>query len=105
MNANELSACNSIKERLSRTVSLIELSVFGSRARGDNAADSDMDLFIEVELVTSQIRRLIHDVTWEIGFDHDIVISPVIFSRQEVEDDPFKYSPFLRIVREEGIKI
>jgi len=38
-----------IKEELSRQVALVDVRVFGSRARGTADAGSDLDLFIEVE--------------------------------------------------------
>ena len=49
MKERDVEIARQLKERLSEVASLIDFRVFGSRARGDDDEDSDMDVFIEVE--------------------------------------------------------
>ena len=94
-----------LKNRLAGLVKLVDFSVFGSRARGDAGEDSDMDVFIEVENLDKDIKRRVQDVAWEVGFENFMVISPLIFTRDELENSPLRSSPIVRVIKEEGAQI
>lgn len=94
-----------LKKRLADKVPLLELKVFGSRARGDADLSSDLDVFIEVEEMDEKIRETIEEIVWEVGYDNYRVISPLIFTRDEIENSPLRASPILKSINEEGIRI
>jgi predicted nucleotidyltransferase len=105
MTDRDLEIARELKRRCSERVPLVEMRAFGSRVRGDNAIDSDLDIFVEVERLDRTIRRLIQDTAWEMGLDCSLVITPIVFSRDEIERSPIRSSPIVQAVREEGIKI
>jgi predicted nucleotidyltransferase len=105
MTDRDYEVARKLKLRCSKLVSLVEIRVFGSRARGDNEIDSDLDVFVEVERLDRKIRRLIQDTAWEIGLDYSLVIAPIVFSRDEIERLPSRSSPILEAVRGEGITV
>lgn len=94
-----------LKEKLSEAVGLIDFRVFGSRARGDMDEYSDMDVFIEVEYLDKQLKERIRHIVWEVGFEQSIYISPLIFTRSEIENSPLKASPIVKNINEEGVRI
>jgi len=94
-----------LKEKLSEVVYLIDFRVFGSRAREDFDEYSDMDVFIEIEQLDKQLKQKIRRVIWEISFKNSIYISPLIFTRSELEDSPLRISPIVKNIEEEGVKI
>jgi predicted nucleotidyltransferase len=94
-----------LKNRLTGLVKLVDFSVFGSRARGDAGEDSDMDVFIEVENLDKDIKIRVQDAAWEVGFENFMVISPLIFTRDELENSPLRSSPIVRVIKEEGAQI
>ncbi|OGW19167.1 MAG: hypothetical protein A2X56_05600 [Nitrospirae bacterium GWC2_57_13] len=94
-----------MKARLSGVVELVDFRVFGSRARGEADEFSDFDVFIEVETLDAEIKQKSRDIAWEVGFEHLIHISPLVFSRHEVEDSPLKVSPIIANISSEGVFI
>ncbi len=94
-----------LKRRLSEVVHLLDFRVFGSRARGDADEYSDMDVFIEVGAVNKELSEKIFDITWEIGFKHFMVISTLIFTRDELENSPLRSSSIIKNIGREGVTV
>ncbi len=94
-----------LKARLSEEVALIDFKVFGSRARGDADEYSDLDVFLEVESLDSALKERISDIVWEVGFANYAVISPLIFTRDELENSPLRASAIVEAITEEGVGV
>ncbi|MEA5420716.1 nucleotidyltransferase domain-containing protein [Spirulina sp. CCNP1310] len=93
------------RSRLETMIPILDLRVFGSRARGDASEDSDLDLFIQVEMLDRPLRDSIHDLAWEVGFEYDRVISTFVVTATQVQEGAVGASPLLAKVLAEGIKI
>jgi len=94
-----------LNRRLADAVPLMDLRVFGSRARGDADEYSDLDVFIEVSRIAPEIKEIIENIVWEVGFNNLIVISPLIFSQDEIENSALRSSPILQNINEEGVRV
>jgi predicted nucleotidyltransferase len=106
MNAKDFEIVNRLKIRLQERVKLHQVIIFGSRARGDAESDSDMDVLVVLdEPVSRQSRKIVSENSWEIGFDSDMVIMPIVVSRDSWENGPDRVSLLARAVREEGTRI
>ncbi len=105
MTHRDLKIAEELKTRLSEAVNLIDFKVFGSRARGDSEEYSDMDVFLEVESISKDLKEKISDIIWEVGFNNYLIISFLIFTREEVENSPLRASPILKNINSEGIRI
>lgn len=105
MNKRNRKIAGILKKRFSEEVQLLNLKVFGSRAKGDADEYSDMDVFVEVESISRKIRDKINDIAWEVGYENFIVISPIIFTRDEIKNSPLRSSPIVKSILEEGIGI
>ncbi|MEK7448307.1 MAG: nucleotidyltransferase domain-containing protein [Planctomycetota bacterium] len=103
MKPKDYEIARELKERLSGIIDLVDFRIFGSRARGDDEEYSDLDVFMEVEVLDKQLKAKIFDIIWETGFEHSIVISSLIFSRDEIEKSPLRASPLVMNIVEEGI--
>lgn len=105
MKPRDYQIARELKEKLSGIVRLIDFRVFGSRAREDASDYSDMDVFIEVEYLDAQLKKKIRDIIWEVGFENSVYISPLIFTRYEIEDSPLRASSIVKNINEEGVKV
>ena len=90
---------------LERGVPVDSTVLSGSRARGDNEWDSDFDVLVVVERLDQTIRKTISHCAWEAGFDDCLVIVPVVVTRDEIENSPFRSSLLMQAVRGEGTPI
>lgn len=106
MDAKDKEIVHKFKSLLQKRVKLHRLVLFGSRARGDADPDSDMDILVVLnEPATREVRDIVSSCAWEAGFDDGVVVSSIVFTRDEWENGPEYYSPFAEAVRMEGVPI
>ena len=84
---------------------LKDVILYGSYARGDYSAQSDVDVMIIAEIEEKDIMKHVYAISEYLGeflIDYDIVISPVVesYSRYQQYKDVI---PFLKNVQKEGI--
>lgn len=105
MKKEDIIIARELKNRLSSLVELLDFKVFGSRARGDADEYSDMDVFIVVESLDSALKEKISEIVWEVGYNNYSVISPLIFTREELDNSPLRSSPIVEVIAEEGVAV
>jgi predicted nucleotidyltransferase len=76
---------------------------FGSRARGDHAPDSDLDVCVVVPQPTEQLREQVSLYAWEVGFENDALITAVVFREADFEDGVMSVSSLVANIRREGV--
>lgn len=106
MNPVERAILDKFKALLLSRVKVYKLILFGSRARGDADPSSDMDVVVILEgTANDEDREYVSDCAWEAGFQHGIVLVPVVFSRKEWETGPERYSLLAQAVKSEGVPL
>jgi predicted nucleotidyltransferase len=77
--------------------------VFGSRVRGGATAESDLDVCVVVNKLDDESDSAIMQIAWQIGFENDVVISTVTYSREEFEKGPCSESGLVQNILGYGI--
>ena len=76
---------------------------FGSRVKGGATEESDLDVCVVVDILNDAIDEAIMNIAWEIGFENDIVISTVTYSKQEFDEGPCSESPLVQNILSAGM--
>lgn len=78
--------------------------LYGSRARGDERPDSDIDILVVLknDFNYSEMLRLSSNVAASISLENDVVISRAFVSKEQFEH---RQTPFLMNVRREAVQV
>ncbi len=97
---NILSHCSSlVRQRFPEA----RIWAFGSRTTGLATEESDLDVCVVVNRLDDGVDRAIMDIAWQVGFDHDVIISTVTYSVQEFDRGPCSESTLVQNVLNEGV--
>ncbi|MDA8090645.1 MAG: nucleotidyltransferase domain-containing protein [Nitrospiraceae bacterium] len=105
MREKDLRVIEKFKLLVSQKVKVLELRVFGSRARGDSTEESDLDVLVVVDHVDHEIEKYISECSWEAGFHEDVLIVPVVVSMDAIKHSPLGESVFIKNVYREGVAV
>ena len=100
---NELEALRKLKDALARDFQLVELRLFGSKARGDSDPESDIDVLIILKDINREIRKRVSVLCCDLSIDHHVVITPILYSLSEFNSGRTRVTPFYRNVEREGV--
>jgi len=101
---------HNLLSRIKDTVLLVEpdaeVSLYGSRARGDEHEESDWDILVLIpQHPTDELKRTIRHPLYEIERETGQVISAKIYAKAEWEREDRRFVPFRRNVRKEAIRL
>ena len=105
MNLVEEKIIDAFTSLIKKKLSVHRIELFGSRARGDADPDSDMDVLVIVDDLSPELEDYISECAWEAGFEYGIVLVPVVFTRDEWENGPERYSLLAEAIRAEGVRL
>jgi len=105
MDKRDLDIVKKFRKLVSQKVKVHELRVFGSRARDDAVAESDLDILIVVDHLDYSIELYISDCAWEAGFSEDVVVMPVSISIDAMKNSPIRESVFIKKIYHEGVAV
>ena len=107
LSEEEKSALREFKSRLQKVLcnQLIELKVFGSKARGDDRPDSDIDVLAIVASDDWHIRDKVYDVATDILLQADVCISPKVISKSRFDQLYKEGTSFIHNVGKDTITI
>jgi predicted nucleotidyltransferase len=86
---------------------IVEVRLFGSKARRDATPDSDIDVLVIVQPDAERIRleTAVSDIAFDVSLDHGVHVSPCVLTVGVVNDPMCRETPFLRAVAREGFSV
>lgn len=75
-----------------------EIRLFGSKARGTDSPDSDIDVFVVVRQRTAALVDRIIDLAFDCNLAYNVYISPRVAGEAVLSDPIWSATPFLRTV-------
>ncbi len=95
-----------LKARVAERLPLNRLVLFGSRARGDNEPDSDIDVLVVLDgPVSHESEEYVRSCAWELSYENGVVIFPLVVARTEWEEGPASASLLAVAVGNEGVEV
>lgn len=100
-------ALKKFKEAVTKALGneLVELTLFGSKARGDAREDSDIDILVITNSGNWRLRDVVYRIVNNILLDDDINISPKVIGKEDYKRLYEKGYPFVKNVIRDGIVI
>ena len=102
---NEKKALDVLKTALTETYTLLDFKIYGSKAKGTDLPDSDLDVMIILEDHSATIESQIDDLIFDIKLKYDCFITAIYFSRKELEVGSLSESPIYKKIQQEGISL
>jgi len=90
-----------LKEVLS--ADLLEVRLFGSKARGDARKDSDIDVLVVISSDDWRVCDAVYSIVTDILLETEVCISPKVISQKEYTRLYNNGNPFIKNVIREGI--
>lgn len=95
--------CDAVRDSLGSEV--IDIQLFGSKARGDATPESDVDVLVVVRRYEPKLIDALYDLLLDVCLDHDVYISLKVFSKAEYERLNHPRTPFMQNVVREGVAL
>ncbi|MCC6187392.1 MAG: HEPN domain-containing protein [Anaerolineales bacterium] len=102
---NERRAIEAFVEALRRDVDgrLLLLVLFGSRARGDDMPDADIDFLVVTEDEPRELDRRRSTLTSALGIEHNVLLNTLLFRRERWSDFAQRRAAFWQNAQRDGM--
>jgi predicted nucleotidyltransferase len=81
------------------------LVLFGSKARGDDHPDSDVDVLVIVRNDAAPLKRKVRRIGYELAATGELVPSILVYTEAEWRSRKESGSPLRRAIEREGVRV
>lgn len=104
---SERKVLENFRERLETSLHVpsIEVKLFGSKARGEDREDSDLDVLVIVGSEDWRLGDKVYEIATDLLLETGVCISPKIISTRQYEELLREDAPFIRNVIRDAVAI
>lgn len=84
---------------------LVEIKLFGSKARGEGNQESDIDVLVVVAEADLETKNRVLDEAFNINLAEDVFIAPLIIDRSRLADPVWRITDLAVALDREGIPL
>ena len=93
---NEKKALKGLKAELNKRYELSDFKIYGSKTKGLDTLESDLDVMVVLKNSSQSIESEIDDLIFEINLENDCLITALFFDQEELENGPLSESPIYK---------
>lgn len=102
---SEKQALSDFRRALETQFGALDVRLFGSRARAEGDPESDLDVFVVLPEVNWEVEKKVYGLSFEISLKYGLLLSPILYSQEDIANPAIQASPLYKTVQREGIKI
>jgi predicted nucleotidyltransferase len=84
---------------------LLDVVLFGSKARGDAAEESDIDLLVLMDEENDVVRAELWRIASDVSLEYDVVLSVRVYGRARWDESRRIRLPLYRAIVDDGIPL
>ncbi len=84
---------------------LVALKLFGSKATGRAAPDSDLDVLVLVREADTSIEDRVVDVAFDVNLAHEVYISPRVIAEATLHDPVWRQTALVQALLNEAVPL
>lgn len=84
---------------------ILAVTLFGSQARGESEAESDIDLWVLVDVESDEFRNQLWRLAFDVSLEFNVVLSPHVFGQTRWAEIQRLCLPLYRAIMAEGISL
>ena len=84
---------------------LVEVKLFGSKARGDARKDSDIDVLVIIATGDWRVRDVVYGIVTDIFLEEGVDISPKVINKKNYTHLLKIRTPFIKNIIRDGITV
>ncbi|MFH1890378.1 MAG: nucleotidyltransferase domain-containing protein [Candidatus Kuenenbacteria bacterium] len=107
LNKQERKAVKEFKKELNKELGeqIVEIKLFGSKARGNSRKESDIDILVVIKDDSEKNKDKIFDIVQNVLLEYEVLLSPVIFNKEEYDSLNKIPTIFMQNIKFEGVRI